>query len=313
MGCDCLLVSVGYCALGFVAYKLVTLVYNIIYPYLIGAPIDLHATAGAKWAVVTGATDGIGKAYAYELASKGFNIYLVSRTQSKLDEVEKDLCQKYNKVSVKTIAFDFCAGSVDAYKPLLEALDKVDVGILVNNVGMSYEYPEILHEIEGGLQRIGNITTINTLPTTILTAHVIKQMLPRKKGIIVNVSSAACYNHMALWAVYSATKKYVTWLSQILRMEYADKGITIQTICPMMVATKMSKVRKTSFFVPNGEVFAKSAVRSIGLIEETSGCLSHQIQVEVSNLIPAVVLNKVITNFSKGTRQAALRKKAKAQ
>ncbi|KAK6012244.1 oxidoreductase, short chain dehydrogenase/reductase family protein, partial [Ostertagia ostertagi] len=307
MVCDCLVVSAGYCVLAVVAYKIVVAVYNVVYPYLIGTPVDLHSMAGAKWAVVTGATDGIGKAYAYELARKGFNIYLVSRTQSKLDEVEKDLSQKYNQISVKTFAFDFSVGTVDEYKPLLEALDKVDVGVLVNNVGMSFEYPEVLHEIEGGLQRIGGITTINTLPVTILSAHVLKQMTPRKKGIIVNVSSFASYNPMALWA------KYVSWLSEILRMEYASKGITVQTVCPMTVATKMSKVRRTSFFVPNGEVFARSAVRSIGLIDDTTGCLSHQLQAEASKLAPPVILNKIITNFSMSLRKAALRKKAKAQ
>ncbi|PIO73931.1 oxidoreductase, short chain dehydrogenase/reductase family protein [Teladorsagia circumcincta] len=325
MVCDCLVVSAGYCILAVIAYKIISAVYNVLYPYLIGAPVDLHSMAGAKWAeiikiaVVTGATDGIGKAYAYELARKGFNIYLVSRTQSKLDEVEKDLSQKYNKISVKTFAFDFSVGSVDEYKPLLEALDKVDIGILVNNVGMSFEYPEILHETDGGLQRIGGITTINTLPVTILSAHVLKQMTPRKKGVIVNVSSFASYNPMALWAVYSATKasglimKYVSWLSEILRMEYANKGITVQTICPMTVATKMSKVRRTSFFVPNGETFARSAVRSIGLTDDTTGCLSHQIQAEASKLAPPIILNKIIINFSMSLRQAALRKKAKSQ
>ncbi|EPB76068.1 oxidoreductase, short chain dehydrogenase/reductase family protein [Ancylostoma ceylanicum] len=118
--------------------------------------------------VVTGATDGIGKAYAYELARKGFNIFLISRTQSKLDEIQKDIREKYNKVDVKTFAFDFCAGSAGAYKPLIEALNSVEVGVLVNNVGMSYEYPESLHKVEGGLERIGAIATINTLPPTIV-------------------------------------------------------------------------------------------------------------------------------------------------
>ncbi|KIH50137.1 hypothetical protein ANCDUO_19788 [Ancylostoma duodenale] len=104
-------------------------------------------------------------------------------------------------------------------------------------------------------------------------------------------------------------------------MEYASSGITFQTICPMMVATKMSKVqiyrypnvRKTSFFTPSAESFASSAVRSIGLANETSGYLSHQIQVEVMNFIPSAIINTLLTKFSAATRQAALRKKAKSQ
>lgn len=63
-----------------------------------------------------------------------------------------------------------------------------------------------------------------------------------------------------------------------MRKEYANTKITIQTVCPMMVATKMSKVRKTSYFTPSPEEFAKQAVRSIGHVSETTGCLPHQIQ-----------------------------------
>ncbi|VDP32204.1 unnamed protein product [Heligmosomoides polygyrus] len=274
---------------------------NIVYAKIQGVKLFTSIT------VVTGATDGIGKAYAYELAGKGFNVYLISRTQSKLEEVQHDILQKFNKISVKTFAFDFCVGSVDSYSSLLNALNEVDVGVLVNNVGMSYEYPEALHDVDGGVQRIGAITVINTLPPTVLSAHIIKQMLPRNKGVVINVASAAAYNHMALWAVYSATKKYVVWLTEILRMEYADTGLTIQTVCPMMVATKMSKVRRTSFFTPNAEIFAASAIRSIGLVDETTGFLSHQIQVtKINSKLP-------ISLFYMATRKAALKKKAKAQ
>ncbi|VDM66597.1 unnamed protein product [Strongylus vulgaris] len=138
-------------------------------------------------------------------------------------------------------------------------------------------------------------------------------MLSRKKGVVVNVSSAAGYNHMPLWAVYSATKKYVTWLTEILRLEYANSGIVFQTICPMMVATKMSKVRRSSYFTPTAENFAAAAVRSIGLISETTGYFSHQIQHELSKFIPRPIFKIMVMKFSEGTRAAALRKKAKSQ
>ncbi|CAJ0598435.1 unnamed protein product [Cylicocyclus nassatus] len=313
MSCDWLLISGGYCALAYVLYKVVMAVYNILWPYIIAPPIDLHAAAGANWAVVTGATDGIGKAYAFELAKKGFNIYLVSRTQAKLDDVQKEIREKYDKVDVRTFAFDFCNGSLEAYKPLLKALNEVDIGVLINNVGMSYEYPERLHKVEGGIERLGQITTINTLPPTMLTASLLEQMLSRKKGVVVNVSSAASYNYMPLWAVYSATKKYVSWFTEILRLEYAGSGIIFQTISPMMVATKMSKVRRTSYFTPSAEKFAAAAVRSIGLVSETTGYMSHQIQQELCNFVPKPIFKVMILKFSENTRAAALRKRAKSQ
>lgn len=111
-------------------------------------------------------------------------------------------------------------------------------------------------------------------------------------------------------------QKYVSWLTAILRKEYESQGITIQTIAPMMVATKMSKVKRTSFFTPSGEAFAKSALNTIGNSSDTTGYISHQIQLEFMSLIPTFIRDKVLTNMSSKTRAAALRKKereAKAQ
>jgi 17beta-estradiol 17-dehydrogenase / very-long-chain 3-oxoacyl-CoA reductase len=127
-----------------------------------------------------------------------------------------------------------------------------------------------------------------------------------------------------------SAKKYVCWLSSILRKEYADAGIVIQTVCPMMVATKMAKVRKPSFFTPSAEKFTAEAVRSIGHIDETTGCLAHQIQVCESQInvlnnifsklkaevlfgyLPAFLLDKLMKGTSLQTRKKALKKKQEA-
>ncbi|CAD6185666.1 unnamed protein product [Caenorhabditis auriculariae] len=316
MVCQCILDAAGYAALVAVAYKLLTVVFNIIGPYVLFSPIDLKKKAGANWAVVTGATDGIGKAYAFELARRGFNVYLVSRTQSKLEETKKEVLSKFKDVEIRTLAFDFNEPSPSAYEKLLKQLNEVEVGVLVNNVGFSYEYPEVLHKVEGGIERLANITTINTLPPTLLSAGILPQMVGRKTGVIINVGSSAGHNQMALWAVYSATKKYVSWLSAILRKEYASQGIIIQTIAPMMVATKMSKVKRTSFFTPNSDNFAKSALNTVGNADDTTGFLTHQLQLELVQLVPQFIRDMFLTKMSYGTRAAALRKKereAKAQ
>ncbi|TKR76916.1 hypothetical protein L596_017986 [Steinernema carpocapsae] len=309
MGCMCPVIALGWAALAFIGYRLFKAVANVVYPYKIAAPIDLKKAAGGEWAVVTGSTDGIGLAYAKELARKGFNILLVSRTQSKLDAVKKEIEEEFN-VESKTLAYDFTNPAVADYENQLVAeLNKINIGILVNNVGLSYEYPEVLHKIEGGLQRVADITVINTVPPTVLSAAVLPKMVERRSGVIVNIASSAAANPMSMWAVYSATKKYVCWLSEILRMEYSSKNVTIQTICPMLVATKMSKVSKTNFFTPSPAQFVKEAVRSIGNAEETTGCFSHQIQAEINNILPQPLINHFLTKMSIATRAKALKKK----
>lgn len=78
----------------------------------------------------------------------------------------------------------------------------------MNNVGLSYEFPDRLDRIEGGLKRVTDITVINTVPTTLLSAFVLKQMSARKNGIIVNVASSAAYFPLFYWAIYSSTKVF---------------------------------------------------------------------------------------------------------
>jgi len=293
-----------------VFYRLLVALYHILYPYLLGTPKNLKSLAGARWAVITGSTDGIGKAYAVELASKGFDLVLISRTQSKLDTTAEEIKQQH-EVEIKTIAFDFSNPSLSEYQSkILNQLQDLEVGVLINNVGLSYEYPERLDRLDGGLQRTTDITVINTLPATILSAAVLQQMVTRNKGVIVNVSSSAAYHPLFYWAIYSATKQYVNWLSSILRKEYASTNIVIQTVCPMMVATKMSKVRKSSLFVPTATQFARSAVKSIGLIDETTGCLVHEAQCAVVfGLIPKFIVDKFMNQTSLITRSKALKKK----
>ena len=119
MSCETIIIFLGWSTLAYFLYKLIRNFYNILYPFVIATPNDLKQLAGANWAgifytfllnfqrkfflVVTGSTDGIGKAYALELASRGFNIVLVSRTQSRLDDVKQDILRKSPNVEVRTI------------------------------------------------------------------------------------------------------------------------------------------------------------------------------------------------------------------
>lgn len=116
--------------------------------------------------VITGSTDGIGKSYSFELASRGFNIFLVSRTQSRLDTTKSEIQEEYPDIEIRTAAFDFTTASASAYRDLLELLNQVDIGVLVNNVGMFYEYPDEIHRI--GIDRLADVVTIDTLPPTLV-------------------------------------------------------------------------------------------------------------------------------------------------
>uniref|UniRef100_A0A0K0EEF9 Estradiol 17-beta-dehydrogenase 12 n=1 Tax=Strongyloides stercoralis TaxID=6248 RepID=A0A0K0EEF9_STRER len=310
MLCPCTLKFLGYGALGFILFKCFFILKRLFYPFFIASPVSLIKKAGARWAIVTGSTDGIGKAYATELAKNGFNIVLISRNPTKLQDVKHEIEKVSQDIEIKTIAFDFTNPSLEDYEKIIfNEVKSLEVGILVNNVGLSYEYPELLHKTEGGLKRITDISIVNTLPPTILTAGILPQMIERKSGVVVNVASFAGYYPIPMLAVYSATKKYVNHITEILQKEYSSSGICFQSLCPMMVATNMSKVKKPSFFTPSPTQYVKSALKTIGNASDTTGIFAHQLQAEFVGLLPEFVLNYLLWSTNKTIRAKAIKKK----
>jgi short-subunit dehydrogenase len=97
------------------------------------------SVSGGSWAVVTGASDGIGAEFCRQLAADGFNIALVSRTLSKLQDVEKE-CKKINpKISTRIVQADFAGNAnVAFYEGIHKKLEDLDIAILINNAGVSY-------------------------------------------------------------------------------------------------------------------------------------------------------------------------------
>ncbi|XP_066995364.2 inactive hydroxysteroid dehydrogenase-like protein 1 [Anabrus simplex] len=248
-----------------------------IMPYLQGPAEDLVTKFGS-WAVVTGSTDGIGKAYALELAKRGVNIVLISRNQNKLQDVAKEIESKCN-VKTKIIVADFSKGQ-PVFDNIAMELHGISVGILVNNVGCQYSYPMYLAEVPE--QELWDIVNVNIGATTMMTRMILPQMQARKRGAIINVSSGSELQPLPLMTVYAASKVFVKSFSDALRYEYQKDGITIQHLSPLFVNTKMNafshRLQVTSFFVPDATTYAQNAVNTLGKVNTTTGYWAHGIQ-----------------------------------
>ncbi|EGT42682.1 hypothetical protein CAEBREN_19665 [Caenorhabditis brenneri] len=268
MNIEWFVIGAGAVVLLYIFYRIVLVFFNILGPYVFFRPIDLKKKAGASWAIVTGATDGIGKSYCFELARRGFNIYLVSRTESKLVQTKKDILAKHPNVQIHYATFDFTNPSSTGYKELLSQLNEVNIGILINNVGMFFEYPDYIHQMGGGLEKLVDVAIVNMLPPTL---------------------------------------KYVSWLTATLRKEYGHQGILFQTITPFIVATKMAGNPNTSFFYPDSDSFAKSALNTIGNSNDTTGYIAHQLQYEMMNLMPEFLFDRAVLKTSAELKERALK------
>ncbi|KAL7934302.1 hypothetical protein V8C35DRAFT_302239 [Trichoderma chlorosporum] len=217
------------------------------------------------WAVVTGASDGIGKEFAIQLAAKGFNLVLISRTQSKLDTMAKDLEQKFTGkgLQVKTLAMDYAQDNDTDYDRMRELVQDLDVGILVNNVGQSHSMP--VPFLETPKEELQNIVTINCLGTLKTTQVVAPILQKRKRGLILTMGSFGGWTPTPLLATYSGSKAFLQQWSNALSAELSDDNVDVYLVLSHLVTTALSKVRHTSLLIPNPRGFVKSALGKVGL------------------------------------------------
>jgi 17beta-estradiol 17-dehydrogenase / very-long-chain 3-oxoacyl-CoA reductase len=159
-----------------------------------------------SWALVTGATDGIGKAFAYQLASKGLNLVLVSRNHNKLKTVLKEIQADFPYTHIKIVPLDFSNDLSPGIRLVEEEIKGLDIGILINNVGITYPSARFFHEVDENVWM--NIVKVNVEGTTRITKAVLPGMIERKRGAIVNIGSGAAIvvpSH-PLFTIYAATK-----------------------------------------------------------------------------------------------------------
>ncbi|KAI7549481.1 Very-long-chain 3-oxoacyl-CoA [Hortaea werneckii] len=213
------------------------------------------------WALVTGASDGIGKEYALQLAQKGYNILLVSRTQSKLDTLATEI-QRLCNVQTKSFAMDFAANNDSDYTKLRSMVDELDVSILINNVGLSHSIPVPFAETEE--KEMKDIITINCTGTLRITQLVLPGMVKRKAGLILTMASFGGLLPTPLLATYSGSKAFLQQWSSALASEVAPHGIKVQLVQSYLVTSAMSKIRRSSAMIPTLKQFVRAALGKIG-------------------------------------------------
>ncbi|XP_075423353.1 very-long-chain 3-oxoacyl-CoA reductase isoform X3 [Ascaphus truei] len=212
------------------------------------------------------------------------------------------------KVETKTIEADF-GKPEEIYKRIQAGLEGLEIGVLVNNVGMSYNYPEYFLDIADLETTLDKLININITSVCKMTRLILPGMLERSKGVILNISSASGMYPVPLLTVYSATKAFVDFFSRGLHAEYKSKGITMQSVLPFFVATKMSKIRKPTWDTPSPEAYVRSALNTVGLQSQTNGYLPHAIMGWVTtSFLPIATSINLAMKMNKGLRARYLKR-----
>lgn len=217
--------------------------------------------AGSKstWAVVTGASDGIGAEFSQQLAKAGFNIVLMSRTQSKLDTLAKEIEAKHG-IQTRTISMDASALKETDFEKLAKATQDLDIGILINNVGQSHDIPVPFHLT--AIDELQSIININCMSTLRVTQILLPKLLLRK-SLVLTMGSFGGYLPTPLLATYSGSKAFLQTWSIALASELATSKVTVKLVNSYLVTSKMSKIKKPSVSIPTPRVFVRATLNGI--------------------------------------------------
>lgn len=196
-------------------------------------------------ALITGASAGIGREFARQLATRARTLVLVARREQRLNELRDELRNRNTQLNVHARVVDLCDRSqIDQLLRWLEQ-NKIEIDFLINNAGLG-DYGSVA---TSDIERDDRIIQVNVTALTLLTRQLLPQMISRRRGAILNVSSSAGFLPIPGMTVYAASKAFVNSFTEALRAEGRGTGVSVTALCPGPVHTEFGDVAKR----PGGE------------------------------------------------------------
>lgn len=254
-----------------------------------------------QWALITGATDGIGLSFAKDLARRGHSIIVVGRSDEKLTKTKSDLESEPNVGEVITVKIDMCDASIETYTEIRKLIDpdNRDIGILINNAGYIAPSTKRFHNYSEIDDR--GLVNVNILGVVNFTRMVLPGMLNRERGLIINVSSSMGSCPLPYTHLYASTKAFVNTFVQNIQDEYASYPIDIVNLTPGPVATKLAYQMSDSVLFhrsnpicPSATDFVTTAMNAMSTgIRNFTGCFGHEFMLFGMQMFPRPCLNKI--------------------
>lgn len=219
---------------------------------------DLRARYGG-WALVTGASSGIGEAFAEALAARGFPLVLVARRKDRLDALARRLADAHG-IETLVVAQDLAqAGACDRVR---HAVGEREVGLLVNNAGFGFSGRFAENEAADDDEMVA----VNCAAVVRLTHHFLPPMLGRGRGGVVVVASVAGYQATPWFAVYGATKAFDLHFAESLADELRGSGVDVLALSPGETRTEFHERAhaKRQFTGMTPRAVVEKALRGLG-------------------------------------------------
>jgi hypothetical protein len=191
-------------------------------------------------ALITGASAGIGREFARQLGGRAATLMLVARRQARLEELRAELMERQPQLRVEIRPTDL--SQHEAVDELLAwaTARTPPIDLLINNAGLG----DLGAFATADPERVDQMMLVNMVALTRLTRGLLPAMIAQKRGAILNVSSSASFLPIPNFAVYAATKAYVTSFSEALRSELRGTGVAVSVLCPGPVRTEFTAVAR---------------------------------------------------------------------
>jgi len=226
-------------------------------------------TRYGKWAVVTGASSGIGRAIASELAAKGLELVLVARRQVELEQIARDLSAQHG-VETRVVAVDLA--TTTALTRIESETKNLDVGLLVAAAGFGTAGDFLDAKLEDELAMLD----VNCRAVRHLSLHFGKRFVQRRRGGLIMFGSLVGYQGTPRAAHYAATKAYVQTLAEALHVELAPKGVDVLSSAPGPVNSRFgTRADMRMGAAEKPETVARATLNALGKkMTVTPGALS---------------------------------------
>jgi len=236
-----------------------------------------------KWAIITGASSGIGKALALEFASGGFNVVLTGRNEQALAQVAADCSDKF-RVATEVLPAELSrSDSTDRLIATITAQQR-NYEVLVNNAGFgvtgTFSDADIQTEID--------LLNVQLTAALKLTKAILPGMISRRSGRILNVGSVYCYAPVPFQSVYSACKAFLLSFSAAIRNELSGSGVSVTVFCPGITQTE---------FRARAGIAEKN--KNSGMTAEAAARIAFQQTMRGKAVVIPGVANRVFVLFAK--------------
>jgi short-subunit dehydrogenase len=235
-----------------------------------------------KWALITGASSGIGYELVKLFAADHFNLVLVARNETRLKQVADEL-QIMHGISAKVLPRDLSQATAPA--EIFEALRDTPISVLVNNAGFGWRG----QFAKGELQRSLEMMHVNMDAFVQLTHLFAQPMVARGQGRILNVASTAAFQPGPWTAIYYASKAFVFSFSVALAEELAGTGVTVTTFCP--------GATQTEFFERAGMQRSSGLVRL--MLAEKAAMIGYRGLMQGKLIVIPGVMNKITSTIAR--------------